>query len=391
MVSRISSQGRIRYLLALLTLLFGVVSTSAQVVITPSTAPVVNQGTTFKFTANVPVTWSCPGCVGTIDADGTYRAPQSVKSQQSYGGFQVLPNDHIYNTRIDSLPVNPNSAAWIAGAGAVPFSYQFAFPINYMNGSTPTASESFLYTPGNNGTFQIPAYPFGRMETGWFASGITYDKHLLGIDTISGIFQETYMLFSAGALGSQCPTCTSVSGIRYSNATYNLPNAQGGSTDAAGLYLMPLTLRDQELKQAVATGGAIKHALRMTLQNGYIQLNSFIWPATATTSAGGGVVPYGARFRLKSSFNISGFSPTAQILLTQLKQYGLILSDGGTGWASTVEYTRWGTPALGLYEINNAQIAPSNFEAVDESSLELSSTSGATTAIHLKLQGSRWC
>jgi hypothetical protein len=378
MARQVSKRAKIGCTFALLMLLLGGISTTAQVVITPSTPPVVNQGTTFKFTANTKVTWSCPGCAGTIDADGTYHAPASVKSHQSYGGYQLLPNDHIYNTRIDSLPVNSNSATWIAGAGTVPFSYQFAFPINYMNGSTPTASESFLYTPGNNGPFQIPAYPFARIENGWLASGTIFDRHLLGIDTATGTFQEMYMLFSAGALGSQCATCTSLSGVRYPNSTYNLPNAQGGSTDAAGLYLMPLTLRAQEVKQAVATGGTIKHTLRMTLQNGYIQFNSLIWPATATTTAGGGVVPYGARFRLKSSFNISGFSPTAQILLTQLKQYGLILADGGTGWASTVEYTRWDAPVLALFEINNAYIAPSNFEAVDESGLELSATSGAT-------------
>src|SRR5579863_1006256 len=79
-----------------LILLAGV-RVSAQVVITPSTPPAVNQGTTFKFTANTAVTWSCPGCAGTIDPDGTYHAPQRVNAQQSYGGFQLLPNNHVYN------------------------------------------------------------------------------------------------------------------------------------------------------------------------------------------------------------------------------------------------------------------------------------------------------
>src|SRR5580693_7850602 len=95
----------------------------AQVAITPSTPPTVNQGTTFKFMANTAVSWSCPGCAGSIDADGTYHAPQSVKAQQSFGGFQVLPNNHILNTRIDSLPVNASSTAWIAGAGAIQVNY----------------------------------------------------------------------------------------------------------------------------------------------------------------------------------------------------------------------------------------------------------------------------
>jgi len=333
------------------------------------------------FTANVAVSWSCPRCAGTIDADGTYHAPLSVKAQQSYGGYQVLPNDHILNTRIDSLPVNSNSAAWIAGSGAVPVNYLPSFPINYVNDSTPTQNMVFFYTPANNGSFKIPPYPTAHIEGGWFVPPFSgTDRHLFAIDTTNGTFQEIYNYYPAGAATGieGCSRCTSQSGLRYSNSTYALP--ANGSTDAAGLYVMPLTLRLQEMEQAVATGGTIKHALRFTLQNGYIKFNSFIWPATSTSLAGGGIVPFGARFRLKSNFDTSSFSPIAKILLTQLKQYGIILADGGYGWQITMEDTRW--PAVywsAFAEIAGAAIGPSNFEAVDESRLELSSASGLTT------------
>jgi hypothetical protein len=378
---------------SLVLVLLGSIRTSAQVVIAPSTPPAVNQGTTFKFTANTAVTWSCPGCAGTIDPDGTYHAPQSVKARHSYGGFQVLPNNHILNTRIDSLPVNPNSAVWTAGAGSIPINYLSGNPINYVNSSTPTQNMVFFYTPANNGPFQVPAYPGARMESGWFTppfSGV--DRHLFAIDTTSGIFQEMYNYFpSAAAMGAEgCATCTSQSGIRYPNSTYNLPT--NGSTDAAGLYIMPLTLYLQELEQAVAIGGTINHALRFTLQNGYICGSStanacggnavgtrHIWPATAEALAGGGVVPYGARFRLKSSFNVSNFSPVAQILLTQLKQYGIILADGGYGWQIDTEDTRWPDNYMAAFdEIRGANIGPANFEAVDESGLMISPSSGIT-------------
>jgi hypothetical protein len=370
---------------------------SGPVVITPSTPPAVNQGGAFQFTANAPVTWSmAAGGQGTIDADGTYHAPASVKAQQSYGGYQVLPNNHIFNTRIDSLPVHQNSAIWISGAGAVPVSYhEISFPINYVNAATPTQNTVFLYTPGNSGPFQIPQYPNAAIEHGWFTPPFAGDdRHLLAIDTTNGTFQEMYNFYAAGAK-SGCPTCTSASGIRYSNSTYNLPNSQGGGVDAAGLYVMPLMLRLQEMEQAVAAGGTIKHALRMTLQNGYICGSNtagacgpgqaagtrHIWPATAEAFAGGGVVPYGARFRLKAGFDTSKFSAIAQILLTQLKQYGLILADGGTGWATQPEYTKWPAAYRAAFdEISGAGIGPSNFEAVDESGLEISPTSGLTPA-----------
>ena len=207
-------------------------------------------------------------------------------------------------------------------------------------------------------------------------SGIDHD-HLWSIDTMTGTFTEFYQYVPTGNIAG-CSNCNSDSGLTYLPSTYTLP--ANGSTDAAGLYVMPLVLKLQEMEQAVATGGTINHALRFTLQNGYIKFNSLIWPATATTSAGGGVVPYGARFRLKSSFNISSFSPIAQILLTQLKQYGLILADGGTGWATQPELTYWPQAFFDAFnEIGAANIKPTSFEAVDESGLMVSPLSGATT------------
>jgi hypothetical protein len=366
--------GRVVFILLVVALL-GAIPTFAQVVITPSPPSVVNEGTTLKFTANVAVTWSCPGCAGTIEADGTYHAPPTVQAEESYGGFQLLPNNHVFNTRVDSLPVNPNSAAWIAGAGTVPLNYDGSFPINYVNGATSVENMSFLYTPLNNGPFQIPQYPDAKIEGGWFTFGTGVDRHFLAIDTTTGTFQEMYNFYAAGQ-NSSCPACTSQSGVRYANSTYALP--ANGATDAAGMYLMPLTLRAQEMEQAVATGGTINHALRFTLNAGYCA-SSFIWPAT-TMANDGGTVPFGARFRLKSSFNISTFSPTAQILLKQLQQYGIILADGGYGWQVSVEATKW-PQALGpaFAEVQNAHIAPSNFEAVDESRLEVSASSGLTT------------
>jgi hypothetical protein len=133
------------------------------------------------------------------------------------------------------------------------------------------------------------------------------------------------------------------------------------------------------MEQAVANGGTINHALRMTLQNGYMH-NAFLWPATTSANAGTGVNFYGERVRLKSGFDVSTFSPVAKILLTQLKQYGLIFADGGTGWSVDAEYTKWPkTYADAFWEIRNAGLTAANFEVVDESGLMISSTSGETT------------
>jgi hypothetical protein len=38
------------------------------------------------------------------------------------------------------------------------------------------------------------------------------------------------------------------------------------------------------------------------------------------------------RFRLKSDFDISGFSEEVQVILRALKKYGMILADNGSAW-----------------------------------------------------------
>jgi hypothetical protein len=48
-------------------------------------------------------------------------------------------------------------------------------------------------------------------------------------------------------------------------------------------------------------------------------------PSSPSASA----IPYGARLRLKSSFDISHFNAASQVILRTLKKYGMFLSDGG--------------------------------------------------------------
>jgi hypothetical protein len=57
--------------------------------------------------------------------------------------------------------------------------------------------------------------------------------------------------------------------------------------------------------------------------------------------------PMGMRVRLKADYDISGFSPQAQIILRALKTYGMILADnGGDNFISGVPDPRWNMDAL---------------------------------------------
>jgi hypothetical protein len=81
----------------------------------------------------------------------------------------------------------------------------------------------------------------------------------------------------------------------------------------------------------------------------------------------------GARFRLRSDFNVSGFSDDAQVVLQAMKTYGLILADNGSNWffQGTVD-GRWTNGLMSQLK----QIPASAFEAVDASSCRVSPDSG---------------
>ena len=350
--------------------------------------PIVQPGGSQQFTISTNSgnggTFTCANtsnggpCLGSITQSGLYTAPATVAANQSVGGYPLLPNDHIFNTNIASLPTRSDSATLIAGAGTVPVNFLPAFPINYANSSTPTDSMVFYYTPANNGTYQSPQWPTANIQGGWFdarAGNGNVDHHMIVIDTTTGNLNERYQYYATG-LNSSCLTCNSQGGVKYTYADYGLPSI---STNAAGTTIEPLTLHSQEVASACANGGSIKHALGMTLQNGYLH-HAFLWPATTSANAGAGANYYGERVRLKASFSVSSFSPCAQVLLTQFKNYGLIIDDGGYGWQVNMDYDNTSpTVASALKEINNAAIGTSNWEVVDESSLEEVSTSGAAS------------
>jgi hypothetical protein len=81
----------------------------------------------------------------------------------------------------------------------------------------------------------------------------------------------------------------------------------------------------------------------------------------------------GARFRLKSSFDISGYAPQVQVILRAMKKYGIINADNGSAWyISGAPDERWDNDMLRQIK----QLKGSDFEAVDVTPLLISNDSG---------------
>lgn len=129
------------------------------------------------------------------------------------------------------------------------------------------------------------------------------------------------------------------------------------SADAAGLPIFPGLVRYDEIVK-----GEIDHPIRFTLGKPNIK-PAYIFPARHKVNSTGGQysLPFGARIRLKSSFNISGYSATNQVILKAMKKYGLILADIGSNFYITgAPDERWNNDDLRLL----GQIKGGDFEVV---------------------------
>lgn len=118
--------------------------------------------------------------------------------------------------------------------------------------------------------------------------------------------------------------------------------ARWTSADAAGLPIFPGLVRYREAVEA----GAIRHALRFTVAR---TRRAYVHPARHWASAltDPDLPPMGMRVRLRADYDLSGFPPLAQVILTALKRYGMLVADNGGDWfVSGAPDSRWDDEAL---------------------------------------------
>ena len=244
------------------------------------------------------------------------------------------------------------SGTWDGGLIGIPY--------NLSDNTTPKYDVSFLYSDQSDpGPYPIPASP--NIEDG-------SDHHLLDLD------QSTCKLYEMWDVSQNGDgTWSAGSGAIWDLNSDALRPAGWTSADAAGLPILPGLVRYDEV-----ASGQINHAIRFTANS----TNSYIWPARHLTSGDPGVLtttpPMGARFRLKASFDISGYPAQVQVILQAMKTYGIILADNGSDWyISGAPNSRWDNTMLHLMD----NITGSDFEAVDYSSLMVNPDSGATSIL----------
>ncbi|MBN1218837.1 MAG: hypothetical protein JXM69_07915 [Anaerolineae bacterium] len=288
-------------------------------------------------------------------------------SAPQVAGCDVFPADNIWNTPIDTLPVHPNSAAYINTIGYNTGLHPdfgsgtwegFPIGIPYTTETGTPVDVTFDYDDeSDDGPYPIPPNP--PIEGDPNGDG---DRHILIVDS------ETCTLYELYAAHHETDGWYAGSGAIFNLSSHELRPDTWTSADAAGLPILPGLVRYDEV-----AAGEIKHALRFTAPQTH---DSYVWPARheASDLTGSQYPPMGQRFRLKADFDISGFDEDMQVILQAMKTYGIILADNGSSWyISGAPNENWINDTL-VEEFG--WVHGHDFEAVDVSSLMIDPDSG---------------
>jgi hypothetical protein len=272
-------------------------------------------------------------------------------------GKIIFPANNPWNQRIDTAPVDPNSGSVISrftSAGLHPdFGANwdggpFGIPYVVVAGTQPKVNIGPI-TYGDEsdpGPYPIPAN--APIEGGSQSTG---DRHVIALDRDNWILYELYNAYPNGDGSWRADAAA-----KFDLNSNHLRPDSWTSADAAGLPILPGLVRYDEVYEQKA----IHHAIRFTLQK---TRKAYVHPAThyASNLTDLSYPPMGARFRLKASFNISGYSIANQVILQAMKTYGLILADNGSNmYFSGAPDSRWDDQDLNALK----NISADNFEMI---------------------------
>ncbi len=238
----------------------------------------------------------------------------------------MFPTDNWWNQDVSGLPVHAHSQTYVdtvVASGANRFLHadfggggEYGIPYVTVPGTQPLVDVDFVDygDESDPGPYPIP--------TGAPVEGGS-DRHVLAVDRDHC---RLYELFAATATGGHWEASSGAVFDLHSNA---LRPEGWTSADAAGLPIFPGLVRYDEV-----ASGHIDHALRFTVSQ---TQRAYLHPAThwASSSTNPDRPPMGLRFRLKASFNVSGYHGQARVVLDALKRYGMIAADNGSNWYIT--------------------------------------------------------
>lgn len=292
--------------------------------------------------------------VNTEDPQGGGGVCSATKTAAE--NIQLFPADNPWNKDISTSQIDPYSTQIIAGISSPAVKADFGsglwqgapigIPYIVVCGNEPKLPINFtdFGDESDPGPYPIPLNaPVEGNGNG--------DSHVIAVDIENKILYE---LFYARVNGNRW---NASSGAVFNLASNQLRPETWTSADAAGLPIFPGLVRYEEILK-----GIIDHPIRFTLTSSNVK-PAYVYPARHKVNSTGGQysLPFGARIRLKASFDISSYSPTNQVILLAMKKYGLILADIGSNfYISGSPDERWNNDDLRKL----GQVHGSDFEVV---------------------------
>ncbi|HTW87606.1 MAG TPA: hypothetical protein VMD75_06335 [Candidatus Binataceae bacterium] len=296
---------------------------------------------------------------GSVLAEGAACNGMATGKLASLNGFVPFPADNLWNTDISGAAVDPDSDNIIDYIGAsvtlhpdfgsgTYAGHSIGIPYQVVTGSQPKVKIELGAYGDESDPGPMPVPPKALIE-GYPQPG-DGDRHVLVLDKGSCWLFELYHGYplTGGQWSADSTAIWDMTIDEQRPYTWT-------SADAAGLPIFVGLARYDEV-----AAGTIKHALRFTLP---VTRQAFTPPAShwASSVTDTYAPPMGMRMRLKADFDISGFSPQNQVILTALKTYGMILADNGSAiYISGAPDPRWNNDDLG----NLKTITASSFEVV---------------------------
>jgi serine/threonine-protein kinase len=256
------------------------------------------------------------------------------------GGDDRFPGSATLYRDVSGAPLDPSSAqivAHLADAGWGTGAMQIDFSFDVLHADSSVQPRAFTPAPGyyspdcDRVPVPVPSGGAAEGSSTYACDTSRNDCHLL-------VYQgrrlyELYQASISGGLSTGSPFTTVCAVVWDLDRDYWQPGTpysrgdQCTSADAAGLPIAPLLVTGAELQ-----AGVVPHALRFILPNPRMAGGVYVHPATHAGGPSGDALypPYGARFRLRSSFDLSRLpNAAARAVAVALQTYGMILADGG--------------------------------------------------------------
>jgi len=282
------------------------------------------------------------------------------------GGCALYPPDHYMNAvNVDTLPVDPRSAAWLEDLGGgedasvhvtrsqLRDGIRGGTPLNVVDSRETGFTHVFLNYSYSPRSFPGP-YPIPRQPKVQGHPGAAWDKKLLVVDTADCRAYELiqYDPFLVALTGVH----SALGGASYPLDSTAMP---ASTTNAPNTPMIGQYIRADEV-----TAGEVPHVLAFCTNR---TITSHRWPARMSDGqlSGPNSMPTGAWIRLKDDVDPATFPSGARPVVETLRERGAVLTDtcGHSFSLLTENSTEW--PDDDLKELRN--LNASDFEVVDSS------------------------